>query len=134
MPARFRKYFNKDLLRPTIYKAFSRFIYGLLLSLLWEHFISGPYLDRMHAFLFMGVFFAGAAWLAYLRLDGVKMPKKPDWIDSIARKAARGYGDMIDFVDEPVVTFEELEEDEKSFCLLAADLACCALFLILSFI
>ena len=89
---------------------------------------------KMYVFMFLGILFAALAWIAYLRLDGVRLPKLMMKRVSIRKKPARGAGDMIDYVDEqPPITFEELEADEKDVCILWADLACFAVFTLLSF-
>ena len=135
MKQRPHKRFKPYMTRPAIYKAFSRFIYALLLSLLWDRFINGGMMTKMHAFLFFGVFYAVMAWISYLKLDGVRMPNLTDWLTSSLprRKPERSFGDMSDYVEENVVSFDELESDEKTLCVLAADVACCVIFLALSF-
>lgn len=122
------------MVRPTVYKTFTHFIYALVLSLLWNEFINKGMLSRAYAFIFFAVFFAGAAWVNYLKLDGMKMPKMPDWVGSITRRTQRAQGDIADYVDEPIVSFDELEEDEKSICCLIADVVCFILFILISFI
>ena len=71
--------------------------------------------------------------IAWLRLDGVKLPKVMMLRINPRKKPARMYGDMIDYVDEqPQVAFEDLDDGEKDVCILGADLFCCAAFLVLS--
>ena len=41
---------------------------------------------------------------------------------------------MIDFVNEDVVSFDDLEDDEKDACRMAADLICGAVFLLLTWL
>ena len=41
---------------------------------------------------------------------------------------------MMDYTDEEIVSFDELEDDEKDICSLLANLICFVLFLILSFV
>lgn len=132
----FKKHYQPYMLRPTVYKAFARFIYSLTASLLWDRFVNKGYFPKSHAFLFFGVLFAVLAWICYLQLDGVKMPHLTDWMTSSLpqHKPERSYGDMSDYVDEAVVSFSELEEEEKTVCKLFADLACAAVFLLLSFL
>ena len=128
-----RKLFQKYMIRPTVYKAFSRFILALTASLLWDRFINmGLKNMRMWAFLFFGLLFIISAWLCYLRLDGMKMPriKKPE----IKKKPIRTYGDLPDHIDEEIISFDELEEDERDMCCLIADLVLGVLFLALSLI
>ncbi len=136
MIAWFHKHFKPYMTRPMIYKTFTRFVYALLLSLLWEKFVSDGVNSKMHAFLFFGVFYGLMAWISFLKLDGVRMPHLTEWLTSSLphRKPERAYGDMADYVDENVVSFEELEDEEKITCILFADVICCALFLALSFI
>lgn len=132
----FKKIYKPYMLRPMIYKIFTRFILGLTAALLWNEFvnISSVLNMRMFAFLYLGVFFFICGWVVYLRLDGVRIPKKLRLTLPRRKKPARFYGDMIDHVDEEVVSFDELEEDEKDICCLAADIFCAAVFLILSLI
>jgi len=132
----FHKHFKPYMTRPMIYKTFTRFIYALLISLLWDRFINDGMYSKMHAFLFFGVFYALMGWISFLKLDGVKMPNLTEWLTSSLprRKPERAYGDMSDYVDENVVSFEELEDEEKVACVLFADVICCLIFILLSFI
>ena len=130
-PQRLR--FQKYMIRPTVYKAFSRFILALTASLLWDRFINmGLKNMRMWAFLFFGLLFIISAWLCYLRLDGMKMPriKKPE----IKKKPIRTYGDLPDHIDEEIISFDELEENERDLCCLIANLVLGVAFMALSLI
>ena len=128
---------SRQLVRPWIYTSFSRFLLALTIALLMDVLIphSEAFPFKMYVFMFLGILFAVLAWIAYLRLDGVRLPKLMMKRVNIRKKPSRGAGDMIDYVDEqPPVTFEELEEDEKDVCILWADLACFAVFTLLSFL
>ena len=130
-PQRLR--FQKYMIRPTVYKAFSRFILALTASLLWDRFINmGLKNMRMWAFLFFGLLFIISAWMCYLRLDGMKMPriKKPE----IKKKPIRTYGDLPDHIDEEIISFDELEENERDLCCLIANLVLGVAFMALSLI
>ena len=86
------------------------------------------------AFLLLALLFVALAWIAYLRMDGVTLPKPLMTRVNLRKKPKRQYGDMIDYIDEkPGPTFEELEDQEKDLCLLLADAACCVIYLVLSF-
>lgn len=135
MKNRIKKYMQRHMLRPVIYKTFTRFILALTASLLWNEFVNvkGILSMKAFAFLFFGVFFLALAWIAYLRLDGIRLP------DFMKARPARGkkrkgflYGDIADYTDERIVSFDELEDDERDVCCLAADLICAAAFFILS--
>ena len=130
------KYWSKDLIRPAIYKGFTRFILSLTAVLLWNEFTNVGKIPLMltYAFVFFGIFWGVMGWIIYLRLDGVGIPKKLRLRMPGKKKPMRGYGDMSDYVDDQVVSFEELEEEEKDLCCLLADIACCVIFLILSFL
>ena len=129
-----KKHFKPYMTRPVVYKTFTRFVYALLLSLLWDRFINDGYMTKMHAFLFFGVFYALMAWLSFLKLDGLRIPSLMDFMTSSLphRRPERSYGDMSDYIDENVVSFDELEDEEKVVCILFADIICCAIYLILS--
>lgn len=124
------------MVRPVIYMAFTRFLVVLTAVLLWDRFSSiSSLLDgKMFGFVFAGALFALLAWIAYLRMDGLHMPKLLMKRVNIRKKPARTYGDMIDYVDEEPVSFDDLEDDEKDFCILTADLICCVVFIGLSFL
>lgn len=135
MLKKFRKIWNRELWQPLVNKAFTRLVLALAASLLWNEFVNGGLLSmRAYAFLFFGVLFAVAAWMSYLRLDGIRAPQFDKLLFDWKRKPKRTYGDMIDYVDEKPVDFEELEEDEKCLCLLLADAVCSVIFLVLSLI
>lgn len=123
------------MLRPFIYMTFTRFILSLAAVLLVDFFFS-PGAGRSlksAAFLLGGALYAVLAWIAYLRLDGVKLPKIMMLRVNPRKKPSRMYGDMIDYVDEqPLVSFEELDDAEKDICILGADVVCCAVFAVVS--
>ena len=130
------KRFQKYMIRPILHMLFTRAILALTAALLWNEYVK---LDaarpmRSYAFLFFGAFFLVMGWMAYLRLDGVKAPVFDKRLFEWKRKPKRIKGDLIDFVDEDVVSFDELEADEKDLCRLIANLACGAVFLILGYL
>ena len=123
------------MLRPFIYMTFTRFLLSLCALLLVDFFLS-PHAGRSlkpDVFLFGSILFAILAWIAWLRLDGIKLPKFMMLRINPRKKPGRMYGDMIDFMDEhPQVNFEDLADDEKDLCLLGADAVCALAFLLLS--
>ena len=128
---------ERPLRRHCIYQAATRFGAGLLISFLWYRFANPSGYDiNTYAFFFMTVFFIILAWMTYLRLDGMRMPRlKMDFLKKIKKKVVRSsYADMSDYTDEEIIPFDELEEDEKARVLLQANLLCAVLFLILSFL
>ena len=130
-----REKWRSALLRPAIYAFSVRFL-GALAIILVFNYIIGKDTPRFlgFAFLLLALLFAALAWIAYLRMDGVTLPKPLMKRVSLRKKPKRQYGDMIDYIDEkPDLTFEDLEDQEKDLCLLLADAACCVTYLILSF-
>ena len=113
--------------------AFTRGVLALAAALLLDFFLrpkTGRDL-REDLFLLAAALFALLAFLAFLRLDGLKLPRLMTLRVNPRKKRSRMYGDMADYLeDSPDPVFEDLEDDEKDACLIAADLACCALFLL----
>lgn len=126
---------QRHLIRPCIYQAATRLGVGLLLSLLWYKFANPSQLDlNSHAFFFMAVFFAAMAWLRYLRMDGMRIPSiKLKFLKKLVKKPQRNFADMSDYVDEEIVAFDDLDDEEKNVCLLYANIACALIFLVISF-
>lgn len=128
------KVYRNYMLRPLIYMTAYRTMLALIFLLLLRRFVTnGP--DAAMIATFLAVLFALFAYLVYLRMDGLRVPrmkyirpkKKPDPI--------RSAGDMADHVDEELgVTFDELEEDERDFCSLAANVINMVIFLVASFL
>ena len=135
MLKRMRKIWQRYLLRPMLYRAFTRFIIGLCACLLCEEFINTGHNPVMRAstFLFMAALLGAAAWMSYLRLDGVRAPQFDRKLFDWKRPPMRSYGDMIDHVDEEPVQFDDLEDDEQHLCLFIADLLCAVIFFVISF-
>lgn len=131
-----KEIWRRELLRPMIYMTFTRFILGLFIALLADFFLSASAGRNLKETLFLltSAVFAVLFWIAWLRLDGIKLPKFMMKRINPRKKPSRMYGDMIDYVDENAPeTFEDLEDNEKDVCILGADAACCILFLIISF-
>ena len=101
---------------------------ALLIVLLWDRYVSRGTMSVVRDGGFAaGLVFLALAWVAYLRLDGMKLgrPKKE-------RREKKHFAtrDMIDFVDEHIVTFDELDDDQQLACILAANLFSGVVFLI----
>lgn len=130
----FAEHVTRDMVRPIIYKACSRLMYMLTIALLWDRFINRSPVGLSTMFLLIFVGFVAAAWVALLRLDGYRLPKLPAKLVPRKKDPEIMYGDMIDHVDEPIVNFEDLEDDEQDGCLVVADAVCAVIFLAASFL
>ena len=131
-----RELWHTDLIRPLIYKAFTRLMWGLFLALLLSYFAasaSGRDL-RGWMFLLFAVLCLGGAWLSHLQLDGMTLPKLDAFRDRLDRTKHKQQGDLIDYIDQKPETNDALDDDELHLCLLLADLICALIFLVLSLV
>ena len=129
---KWREIMQPYMKRPMLYMAFTRFVLALAAVLLTDHFLSPaagrPLLSTV--FLLAAFVFALRSWIAYLRLDGMHLPKILMLRLDPRKKPSRMNADMIDFVDEqPGIDFSDLDDTEKDICILAADLFCFLAFL-----
>ncbi len=123
------------MIRPIIYYSVTRIAVALVLSLLWNRYLNsyGPEALYSRAFLMAAVCFGAISWFIYLRMDGVKIHYLLE--DRHQRKKRKhSHADIADFVDEKIISFDELEDDEKDVCRLLGNIFCFLLFLILSFL
>ena len=130
-----RGVWQRYMLRPFVYTAFTRLVLGLFSALLSDYLFSGAAGRPLRGTLLLlaCVFFALLAWIAWLRLDGVSLPKPMNLRLGPRKKRGQITGDIIDFVDDkPPIPFDDLEDDEKDCCLLCADLICAAVFFVAS--
>ncbi len=135
MLKRFRNIWSPDLVRPLLHRAFTRLIWGLFLSLFLAFLISrwGGRDLRGALLLAWGVICLAGAWLSYLQLDGLRLPRLEKLRSLLDRKRPqRQTGDMIDFVDEEMKEYEELDDQERYLVLFLADGIVAAGFLIAS--
>ncbi len=126
-------FYEPYMRRPIIHMVFTRFILALFIVESAVYFLS-PAVGRPirgTVCLLAAVFFGLMAWIVYLRMDGLQLPKLMMMRINPRKKPSRTYGDMIDYIDEkPEIGFEDLDDNEKDLCILAADLFCCIVFLI----
>ncbi|MGI6628412.1 MAG: hypothetical protein ACOX4K_08745 [Bacillota bacterium] len=129
-----QKHFQHYMIRPTIYKALSYFLVALVFVLVWDRFVNTEGLSPMsYAYTVLGLFFLAAAWLSYLRLDGIKVPFLR--LMPVRKKQPfASFMDMSDYVDIEIVSFEELAEEERNICCLLANIICGAIYLTLSLV
>lgn len=132
----FQKHVQPYMIRPMIYQAFTRVVMGLTAALLWNFLTNSVSAVRIHlawAFIFVGAFYAVMGWMAYLRLDGLNMPKFDRNLFLRKKKPpVISYGDISDHIDDEIVSFEELEPEEKDVCLLFSNAFCAIAFMVTS--
>lgn len=129
-----QKYFQPYMIRPTVYKALSYFLAALVFVLFWNRFVNKGLLPLSYAYTVLGLFFLAAAWLSYLRLDGIKVPLLKLVPMGRRKQPLSGFADMSDYVDTEIVSFEELAEEERDICCLAANIICGTVYLVLSLV
>lgn len=129
----FRVY-QRYMLRPLIYLTAFRLMLALIALLAIERFVPhGPGPAMIAAFL--AVLFALLAYLVYLRMDGLGVPRVKYIRPKKKGDPLRHASSMADHADDdPGVSFEELEEDERDFCSLIANLVGMIVFLAASFV
>lgn len=124
----FLKYFHRNLIRPIITKTITKALAALVIVLLWDRFanVERVGISRLSIGLSaVGLILVLMSWFCYLHLDGLAPIDriKERLIRSGRRKSkpmrSRG-GDIADYLDEDVIPYEELEDDEKAACRLAS--------------
>ncbi|MBR7041649.1 MAG: hypothetical protein IKI24_07435 [Clostridia bacterium] len=124
---------SRDMTRPVVYKTFTRAVLTLLVIKLAQFFMGKNAPKTANLCAVLGLVFVLGCFLAYLRLDGVNIPqlklprmkkKDPPFIEK----------DMIDDVDAPITTFDDLDKDEQALAVFITDAVIAAVLLILSVI
>ena len=127
-----RDVFTTEMIRPIVYRCVSRCTIALTLLLLWNRYLNQRGQLRLSDGGFTaGLLFLALAWMAYLRLDGVKFPSfgKPE-----LPKRYHSTRDIVDFVDEHIVSYDELSDEEQLGCDFAVNLISAVIFLIPSLV
>jgi len=122
--------YTSDMIRPTVYKTVTKCVLMLTLILLWEHYMNMGRMDLVRdGFFLAGSCFLGLTWVSYLQLDGVRNPftgkSKPQ-----KKKKHRLTGDIADYADQHIVSFDELDGEERLACSMGSSLVSALLFLI----
>lgn len=123
--------FKTYMIRPVLYKCVTRAAFAVTALLLWDRFINtaGRLSLLRDGCLMAGLLFFCMAWFSYLHLDGVRIHHM---LEERKRKkpVRKSYTDIVDFADEHIVSCEELSEEERAACSLAASLICGMLFMV----
>ncbi|MCI9431858.1 MAG: hypothetical protein K2P15_05625 [Oscillospiraceae bacterium] len=123
------------MVRPILYQCVTRCAVALAAVLVWDRFVPSSLLAVRDGCLAAAVILLMMAWFVYLKLDGMMVHHLLEDRRKKKKKSKRRVGgDIADYVDEHIVSFDELEEGEQTACRLAADLLAAALFLAASLI
>ena len=92
--------------------------------LLWDRYVSdGTFTMWQAPALLLGAILLGWAWVDYLRLDGVTIHHLAEEFKGMGKKKKRhATKSIVDYADERIVSFEELEPEERVFCSLLSNL------------
>lgn len=105
--------FKAYMIRPLIYKVLTKSSIILVICLLWNKFVNTSNVRSLteDAFFVIGLIWVLFAWFQYLKLDGYTF----QYVFRGKQKEKKKHmqKDMVDFVDEEIVSFDELEDEEK---------------------
>ena len=123
------------MVRPLIYKVVTKSSIIVVLALLWNYVVntSSHMSIRKDAFFVIGLIWMMFAWFQYLKLDGYTVQYV--FKDKRKRKEKKHIQkDIADFVDEKIISFEELEDEEKVVVNLLSNLISGLIFVLISLI
>ena len=105
--------FKAYMIRPLIYKVLTKSSIILVICLLWNKFVNTSNVRSLteDAFFVIGLIWVLFAWFQYLKLDGYTF----QYVFRGKQKEKKKHmqKDMVDFVDEEIVSFDELEDEQK---------------------
>jgi hypothetical protein len=137
MKSWFNGFLQPSMLRLVIHKTGSRMVYAIVPALMWEKIVRG---GMTHIFWVCAIFYAAMAVIAYLRLTGTDLPRLCEWMTSPQprRRSTYAFGDVPDAPGEDAFAMKSLSDfvsyEQRIFSILFADVVCCALLLILTFV
>ena len=116
--------YKKYMFHPILYKCVTRVSIVAVLMLLWDRYVSdGTFTMWQAPALLLGVILLAWAWVDYLRLDGVTIHHLAEEFKDMGKKKKRyATKSIVDYADERIVSFEELEPEERVFCSLLSNL------------
>ena len=119
---RIRKCWSRDLVRPLIYKIFTRGVLALFTAQLVHFFApaASGFASFSNLSLGLALLFVLFTVLAWLRADGLKIPQLK--LPRVKRKDPPFLtGNMADHIDDEIVSFDDLDTEEQNICVLLAD-------------
>ena len=106
-----RAMYKGYMLHPILYKTVTRTSIVAVLMLLWERYVSDGTFSMWEAPGFLcGVVLLIWAWVDYMRLDGLTIHHLLEEFKGIKpQKKFHATRSIMDYADEKIVSFEELE-------------------------
>lgn len=116
--------YKKYMFHPILYKCVTRVSTVAVLMLLWDRYVSdGTFTMWQAPALLLGAILLGWAWVDYLRLDGVTIHHLAEEFKGMGKKKKRhATKSIVDYADERIVSFEELEPEERTYCSMLSNL------------
>ena len=130
-----KEHVTRDMIRPLVYKVFTRGVLALFAAELVHFFAPARWAVAQFsnlALVLAGLFLLSAV-IAYLRLDGMNIPQFK--LPRMKRKdPAFLTGDIADHIDDDIVKFDDLDKEEQDVCVLLSDLTLAAVCLVLALV
>jgi hypothetical protein len=117
--------YKRYMFHPILYKTVTRTSIVAVLMLLWRRYVSDGTFTIWEAPGFLcGVVLLIWAWVDYLRLDGVTIHHLLEEFKGMGKRQKKVHStrSIIDYADEKIVSFEELEPEERTYCSLLSNL------------
>ena len=135
MIKKIKEIFKSYMVRPLIYKIVTKCSIVLVLALLWKYIVntSSHMSMQKDVFFILGLIWMMFSWFQYLKLDGYTFQYV--FKEKRKRKEKKHVKkDIADFVDEKIVSFDELEEEEKVVVNLLSNFISGLIFVLISLI
>lgn len=129
-----REHYHRYMYSAIAARAVAVALVALTAALLWYRFIDKDKLRGLgFGLIVVGLICVLLAWFEYLRLDGIRPIR--DSFSSLKKKSRekkkkRFDGDIVDYTDEDIVSFKDLDDEDKIACSLAADVIAGALLVL----
>ena len=115
--------YKRYMFRPILYKMVTRVSIVAVVMLVWDRYVSdGTFTMWQAPSLLCGMALLTWAWVNYLRLDGVTIHHLGEEFKNPRKKKQFSTKSIVDFADEHIVSFEELEPEERTFCSMLSNL------------
>ena len=127
-----KKHVDRNMIRPLIYKVFTRAVLAPFAAELVHFFApeGWPLARFSNLALILAILFLLGAVIAWLRLDGMKIPQfKLPRLKRI--DPAFLTSDIADHIDD-IVKFDDLDKEEQDVCVLLTDIRLAAVCLLLA--
>jgi len=119
-----KKIYKKYMIRPIIYQIIPRFCIGAAFCLLWDRYLNKAHYYNIWEYptLLYGFILLALAWFQYLKLDGFRIHYLMEHHEKKTPKKHHSTRSIVDFADEKIISFDELEPSEQAACRLASNL------------